>query len=291
MSAIPQMNKPKYTVKMLYFTSDEVNFIDLGKPLNSNVMKKTILIFILLFGFNGLQAQEYFLPVSTDSEAAKQYYHDALFSAHHADISSYNQSIKKAVNEDPEFFMAHAHFALGMAGMDQPDLFNEHASKALSISESRLNPAEKSMPKALLILKKDPKGDLSAVMNELEASYPEVPQVYDIGLFVNYWISKDYKAAVENGKKLVKLSPKHGGGYNMLGYAHMEAGDMKSAKSAFKKYIKHARNEANAYDSMGEYYMNVKDYKNSAKYYQKATDMGMEDSRERAEEAKRMMAN
>lgn len=64
---------------------------------------------------------------------------------------------------------------------------------------------------------------------------------------------------------LVKLSPYYGGGYNMLSYANMAAGDMKAAKTSFKNYIKVFPNEADPYDSMGEYYMAAKDYKKSAK--------------------------
>jgi Flp pilus assembly protein TadD len=253
-------------------------------------MKNLSLFILFLMVFQAVQAQEYSLPVSTASDAAKQYYYDAMISAQHADIRSYNESIQKAVKEDPEFFMAYAHSALGMAGMNQRDVFEKMAGKALGIPESQLNPAEKSIRKALEILKSDAKGDLSPILAELVSAYPDVPQVYDLGLFMNYWINNDYQAAVENGKKLVKLDPKSAGAYNMLGYAHMEVGDMKSAKSAFKKYIKLAPNEANAFDSMGEYYMNVKDYKKSFQHYEKAAELGMESSRQRAEEAKRLMS-
>lgn len=253
-------------------------------------MKNLSLFILLLMVFQAVQAQEYFLPVSTASDAAKQYYYDAVISSQHADLKAYNESIQKAVKEDPNFFMAYAHFALGMAGLGQNDSFEQVAGKALAIPESQLNPAEKSIRKALEILKKDTKGDLSPVLNDLVTAYPDVPQVYDLGVVVNYWIHNDYQAAVENGKKLVKLDPKCSGCYNLLGYAHMENGDLKSAKSAFKKYIKMAPNEANAFDSMGEYYMNVKDYKKSFQHYEKAAELGMEASRQRAEEAKRLMS-
>ncbi|MCC5929208.1 MAG: tetratricopeptide repeat protein [Cyclobacteriaceae bacterium] len=253
-------------------------------------MKNLSLFILLLIGFQAVQAQGYYLPVSTASDAARQYYYDALISAQHADIRAYNESIQKAVKEDPEFFMAYAHRALGMVGLGQYDVFEEMAGKVLAIPESQLNPAEKSIRKALEILKSDAKGDLFPVLSELVSAYPDVPQVYDLGMFVNYWIDNDYQAALENGKKLVKLDPKCSGCYNMLGYAHMKVGDMKSANTAFKKYIELAPKEANAYDSMGEYYMNVKDYKKSVQYYEKAAELGMEPSRQRAEEAKRLMS-
>ncbi|WP_158857404.1 hypothetical protein [Lunatibacter salilacus] len=37
-------------------------------------MKNLLLLIMILFGFQAVQAQGYYLPVSTDSDAAKQYY-------------------------------------------------------------------------------------------------------------------------------------------------------------------------------------------------------------------------
>lgn len=103
------------------------------------------------------------------------------------------------------------------------------------------------------------------MIKEPALAYPNTPQVYDMGLFVNHFVKKDYAEAVKNGEMLVKLSPYYGGGYNMLSYANMAAGDMKAAKASFKNYIKVFPNEADPYDSMGEYYMLLKTIKSPQK--------------------------
>lgn len=254
-------------------------------------MKTLILFAILFLSISSLQAQEYFLPVSTTSEEAKKNYQAAVMSSQHANVTSYRELMTKALENDPEFFMALAHRGIRSLNSTNPDFPKGNIKKALAVSEAKLTESEKIIRKALVMLDNDLKADITGVIKELQAAFPKTAQAYDLGLFVNYFYKKDYPEAVKNGEMLVKLAPNLGGGYNLLGYANMEAGNMKAAKSSFKKYIKKFPEEANTYDSMGEYYMNVKDYKNSAKYYQKAADMGLETSQERADEAKKLMAN
>ncbi|MEB2779318.1 hypothetical protein U3A58_02845 [Algoriphagus sp. C2-6-M1] len=254
-------------------------------------MKKLILFAILIFAISTLQAQDYFLPVSTTSAQAKQAYQDAVLSTQHANLTAYRDLMMKALESDPEFFMALAHRGLGSLNASNSDFPKENITKALAVPENKLTGSEKILRKALVMLDKDLKSDISGVIKELQVAYPSTAQAYDMGLFVNYFYKKDYAEAVKNGEMLVKLAPNHGGGYNMLGYANMEAGNMKEAKKSFEKYIKKFPEEANPYDSMGEYYMNVQDYKNSAKYYQMAADKGLETSKELAEKAKSMIVN
>lgn len=103
---------------------------------------KILLIALLFLGFNSLQAQNFFLPVSTDSEAAKKAYQDAVMSTQHASLSSYNSLMNSALEMDREFFMAHAHKALG--SLNRQDDFRESASKAMAISQEKLNKKWKS---------------------------------------------------------------------------------------------------------------------------------------------------
>lgn len=255
-------------------------------------MKNLILFAILIFGAMTLHAQDdYFLPVSTTSDEAKKNYQAAVMSVQHAQFTSYQELMKKALENDPEFFMALAHRGIGSLNATNPDFPKGNITKALAVSEEKLTGSEKILRKALVMLNADLKSDITGVVKELQAAYPNTGQAYDLGLFVNYFYKKDFQEAVKNGEMLVKLAPNLGGGYNMLGYANMEAGNMKAAKKSFQKYIKKFPEEANSYDSMGEYYMKVKDYKNSAKYYQKAADMGLETSQALADEAKKLMAN
>lgn len=248
-------------------------------------MKKTLLTALLLLGFITVQAQDFFLPVSTESVEAKEAYQKAFLSLQHADVSRVDPLLNQALEHDPEFFMVYAHRALYNVGFST-NLVRENINKALLIPEEGLTQGELILRKALLALYEDENADIYGYMEELTEVYPTVPQAYDFAMKIAYFINDDGPRAVENGKMLVKLSPDYSGGYNMLGYAYMKAGEMKPAKEAFQTYIKMAKDEANPYDSMGEYYMTVRDYKKSAKYYQKASDMGMKSSAELAEKAR-----
>ncbi len=253
-------------------------------------MKTFLLFAFLILGAQTLQAQDdYFLSVSTTSEEAKQFYQAAVISTQHADLTSYQELMKKALESDPEFYMALAHRGIMGLNAANTDFVKENISKALAVSENKLTGPEKILRKALVMLDQDLKSNITSVITELQAAYPTTAQAYDLGLFINYFYTKDFAEAVKNGEILVKLAPNNGGGYNMLGYANMNAGNMKAAKKSFKKYIKKFPEEANPYDSMGEYYMNLKDYKNSAKYYQMAADRGLEASQAMADEAKSLI--
>jgi predicted Zn-dependent protease len=253
-------------------------------------MKNLIFFAFLFFGIRSVQAQnDYFLPVSTTSDDAKKNYQAAVLSVQHAQFTNYQEFMDKALNSDPGFFMALAHRAIGSLNSNNQDLPKGNITKALAIPETNLTESEMILRKALMMLNVDLKSDITGVIKELQATYPTTGQAYDLGLFVNYFYKKDFQEAVKNGEMLVKLAPNLGGGYNMLGYANMAAGDMTEAKKSFKKYLKNFPTEANPYDSMGEYYMNVKDYKNSAKYYQKAADRGLANSQALADEAKSLI--
>lgn len=252
-------------------------------------MKKFCITAILLFGLSPLFAQEFFLPVSTTSEVAKQAFQDAILSTQHVDLTQYGPLMRSAIENDPAFFMAYTHRGIRRLNAANQELPKADITKALSISQDGLTPAEAILRKALVMLNENLKADISGVLKELAVAYPTTPQVYDMGLFFNYFIKKDNLEAIKNGEMLVKLSPSYGTGHNMLGYANMAAGNMKASKASFKNYIKAFPEEANAYDSMGEYYMEVKDYKKSAKNYDKAVELGMESSQELADKARSMM--
>ena len=202
-------------------------------------MKSIFLFVFLIFGTITVQAQDnYFLPVSTPSDEAKQNYQAAVLSIQHANFNSYGELMKKALENDPDFFMALAHRGIGSLNAENPDFPKGNIAKALSVSEDKLTGSEKILRKALVMLNQDLKSDISGVVKELQAAYPTTAQGYDLGLFVNYFYQKDFPEAVKNGEMLLKLAPNLGGGYNMLGYANMEAGDMKAAKKSFEKYLK-----------------------------------------------------
>ncbi len=249
-----------------------------------------LLIALLISATGAVSAQEVFLPVSTTSEKARTVYYKAMEAAHSSDIPTFQEQIKAATEEDPAFFMAWFQRVLSSYFFGQPEAAKELTTSALNVATDNLNAAELALRQVLAIMQEDPAGDVSGPLRELAAAYGDNPQTYEIGTLLA-WIQGDKDAALANAKKLTELRPDFGTAFNMLGYSHMALQQMDEAQEAFEAYLRLSPDDANAYDSMGEYYMNVKDFEKSAEYYQKAADMGMASSKERAEKARSMIKN
>ncbi len=253
-------------------------------------MKNVLIVFALVFAMsNALSAQEYYLPVSSKSAAATASYHKALSLAENAHIAEYAAEMNQAVLEDPAFFFAIAHLTMSHIAFKETDKAQEKITRALALPTSGLTPAETILRKLLVQWNQDMNADPTQIMDELIAAYRNTWQAYELAANSAKFIVGNDAASASHLQTMARLRPKHGTAYNGLGYHYMAIHEMKMAKAAFKKYIRVAPKESNAYDSMGEYYMNVKDYKKSAKYYDKATELGMPTSKERAEKARSMI--
>lgn len=82
--------------------------------------------------------------------------------------------------------------------------------------------------------------------------------------------SGDWKAAAVEYAVLTRLEPANGQGWNLLGYAYANHGQVKEAAQAIEQYAKLEPNEANPLDSLGEVlYMNRK-FAEAAKAFDEA---------------------
>ena len=282
MSVRPPSAGPPHTERTDLSITSTLNFI----------FMKTTFFFIALFLGNMmiLNAQELYLPVSTQSETAKAEYFQAQQAAENANIPGFFDGMKAAVKTDPNFFMAYAHLAFAETAFGQYEKAAAFIQSALAIDPAGFNENERIHRKALQAWEKDPKADPAPFMASLIAAYPNTAEAHDLAGRSAVWLSKDPKASVKHLLRLLELRPGYGGGYNSLGYSYMAIEEMDKAKAAFEKYIELAPDEANAYDSMGEYYMAAKDYAKSAEYYDRAVALGMESSKEGAAKARAAMA-
>jgi tetratricopeptide (TPR) repeat protein len=248
-------------------------------------MKHLITLTTLLMGALNLIAQDFYLPVSTTSETAKEAYYKAEQLASNVNIEEANAQLDKALEEDPDFFMAYILKLYYASDEKQPELVD----KALAIDEAQLNEAEKIVRQQLPVWDKDPKAKIAGNMKALVAAFPETPQAYQWASLHAAFTDKDVDAAIDYAQKLKELAPDFAPNYNTLGYLYMGREQLDEAKEAFENYIRLAPKEPNAYDSMGEYYLNVKNYKKSVEYYEKAASMGMASAKERATKAREMI--
>jgi tetratricopeptide (TPR) repeat protein len=230
------------------------------------------------------------LPVSTNSEEAKQAFAMALDRIWNADMKGYQKKMEAALNADPNFFMAHANRALIESSDDDNKEADKHLEKALAISQDGFTPAESIIRKMLVAVKDDKQSDLKSIKEELIETYPDNIMSYGIAYNIERYNLDNTDEAYKYIRKMVALEPRFGPAWNQLGYYHLDRNNMDSAYIAFKNYTDYAPNEPNAHDSMGDYYMEAKDYQHASEHFDKAVAMGMDVSQEKAERAKSLAA-
>ncbi|HMO40475.1 MAG TPA: hypothetical protein PKC76_17430 [Saprospiraceae bacterium] len=247
-------------------------------------MKNTF-FFIALFVGNMfvLNAQDFYLPVSTTSEEAKKAYQAATYLGSNLRLDAARVEIEKALEADPNYFMAYAYAYQALANdAEKPVLMD----KALAIEPSGFTEAEKIMRRQMAAWKADPKAKPAEVMKALTKAYPNTVEAFEYAYLHAFYTDRDKEAGYAYAQQLIKLDPNFGPVYNSLGYYYMDEKEMNKAKAAFEKYLEIAPAEANAHDSMGEYYMTIEDYAKSAEYYDRAVALGLEGSKAGAEKAR-----
>ena len=249
--------------------------------------EKSLFFFIALFLGNMiiLNAQAFYLPVSTTSDEAKKAYQAAAYLASNVRFDAAKVEIDKALEADPNFFMAHA-LKIQYAPLEARAALID---KALTIDASNFNEAEKIMRQLLLEWDKDLKASPAEAMKALTTAYPNTPEAFEWAYSHAFYTEGNWEKGFEYSQKFIALEANHPPVYNMLGYYYVEKKEMDKAKASFEKYLELAPAEPNAYDSMGEYYMITKEYKKSAEYYDRAVALGMKEAKERAEKARAAM--
>lgn len=231
-------------------------------------------------------AQTFNLPVSTTSTVAEKAYQAATYLGANLRFDAARMEIAKALEADPNFFMAYVYATQALVPDEQKASTIE---KALAIDPANFNEAEKIMRQQMEVWAKDPKALPTETMKALVAAYPTTPEAYEWAYLHAAFTEGNIPAAIAYAEKLIELDPYHPPVYNGMGYFYLGMKQMDKAQAAFEKYLELAPAEPNAYDSMGEYYMIVEDYAKSAEYYDRAAALGMEASKANADKARAMI--
>lgn len=222
-----------------------------------------------------LQAQEAYLPLSVTNRAAENAYHGATYLASNVNLEKGRVEIDRALELDPDFFMAHVYLYQVFADDEEKPAI---AKKALAVDPTNFTKAEKIMRRQMEVWAEEAEAAPTAAMEELVAAYPQTTEAYEWAYLHAAYTENNMESAYGYAQKLLQLDSNFGPAYNFLGYYYMGAKEMDKAKAAFEKYIELNEMEANAYDSMGEFYLTTGDYEKSAEYYERAVDLGFENS-------------
>ncbi len=211
------------------------------------------------------------IPVTTDSEKAREYYDQASKELDAFHLKATRSLLTKAIEEDSCFFMSYYDLATWALYFGNIDTFKELASKALAC-EIKLSKGEQILKEALQKLYEDPKADVSELGVRLVDLYPN-----DVKSYLNHnfflYIAGNNEDAVITLNKALEIAEKPAPVYNSLGYTYMSLNKFEEAKNAFDKYIELEPDNPNPYDSKGDYFMAVKDYEKAYESYMKAGEM------------------
>lgn len=250
---------------------------------------KRLLIAIILIStgliVNSQPDRKKLMPVTTNSKTALNIYKEAKKYYDDVFLDKALETFKKALIQDPGFFMANYQLAFYYLLNREADDFYKYAEAAIS-SKDKLSNAEEILKQALtrLINGNSEVSDLGKKLVEL---YPDDPESYN-NLASFQSLEGDNEEMIETLLKAVEIAPDPAPFYNQLGYAYLAVEQSDKAEKAFDKYIELAPKNPNVYDSKGDYYMYLKKYDKAYELYMKAYSLDPSFSREKADAAQKL---
>jgi tetratricopeptide (TPR) repeat protein len=251
-------------------------------------MKKFLLLIMLLSAGIMVYSQPVkakLMPVTTNSRSALSLYSQAMKYFDDVNVNKALETFKKALDQDPDFFMVNYQLAFYSLLNQAPDDFNDFSDAAINC-KARLSDAEELLKSALVRLKQDRTG-ITDVGEKLVAMYPEDPNSYNNMIYYQS-LAGDTKGMVETIKKAISIVRNPAPFYNQLGYAYISLKMADEAEAAVDKYIELDPDNPNVYDSKGDYYMYIREYFKAYSSYMKANSLDRSFSRDKAEAARRL---
>jgi Tfp pilus assembly protein PilF len=250
---------------------------------------KKIFLLIMLFSVGILTysqpAKDKRMPVTAKSSSALSLYNQAVKYFDDVNLNKALESFEKALDEDPDFFMANYQLAFFYFLNQAPDNFEKYADAAINC-KAKLSEAEELLKGALVSLKQG-RTNVTDTGKKLVEMYPNDPNSYN-NLVYFQSLAGDTTGMVETLNKAIKIAANPGPFYNQLGYAYLTLRQSDKAEEAFDKYIELEPKNPNVYDSKGDYYMYIRKYYYAYESYMKAYSIDHSFSRDKAEMAKQL---
>jgi tetratricopeptide (TPR) repeat protein len=230
-------------------------------------------------------AKDKFMTVTTNSKSALSLYNQAMKYYDDVKLKDALETFKKALNEDPDFFMANYQLASYYLLNRSDDNFNEYANAAISC-RAKLSDAEELLKEGLIKLKQG-RTNVTDLGKKLVEMYPDDPNSYN-NLVSFQSLAGDSTGIVETLNKAIIIASNPASFYNQLGYAYLTLKQSDKAEEAFNKYIELEPKNPNVYDSKGDFYMFIRRYDKAYESYMTANSMDPSFSHDKAELAKQL---
>lgn len=251
-------------------------------------MKKLLVLTLLVAGCIHLcfgSDDSKLIPVTTNSKSALSFYNQAMKYFDAVSLEKALGTFRKALDEDPDFFMANYQLAFFFLLNRSTDNFEKYADAAINC-KIKLSDGEELLRGAITRARQG-QTNITDVGQKLVDLYPSDPFAYN-NLVYYQSLAGDTTAIVETLKKALTIATNAAPFYNQLGYAYLTLKQNDKAEEAFDKYIELDPRNPNAYDSKGDYFMIIKKYDKAYDSYMKANSMDPSFSREKAQAAKQL---
>ena len=202
----------------------------------------SVIILSLMLNSCGTNSSTTKIPVSTQSEEAKDLFHQAFRLNSIAKGDEAKKKLIKAVDIDKDF--GAAYIFLSQFGNNTGSETDNYYEKALSLKE-QLNDVEKCIL-------------------EIRTSYRD----------------NDTEKRLEYSKKLLELIPNNAIAHQRMAYTHWEMGNIEESRKSLLLSIEKDKNYSSAYDDLASNYMfaNPKNNEMAEKYAAKALSLNKKES-------------
>jgi Tfp pilus assembly protein PilF len=195
------------------------------------------------------------MSVTTSSKSALSLYNEAMKYFDEVSLDKALGTFIKALDQDPEFFMANYQMAFYYLLNRAPDDFDKYADAAINC--------------------------------KTKLSDGEEPNSYN-NLVYFQSLAGDSTNMVETLKQAIKIADNPAPFYNQLGYAYLTLKQSDKALEAFDKYIELEPENPNVYDSKGDYFIYIRKFDKAYESYMKAYSMNPSFSKDKAEMARQL---
>ena len=229
------------------------------------------LFMLVQIGCSSIGGSKDEVPITTKSDEARKIFMEGRQMFENIRWDEARELFSRAIENDPDFAMAHLYRGFTYIGSSAMDLQNnlQHAvdlAPKVSEGERLMIEAEN----AFFIENNPVKG--IELFEQLVQKFPKDKRAHDDLGTVYYFRDEDDKAIAEL-EKAIEIDSRFAPPYNMLGYAYREKGDYDKAEEAFKNYVGLIPDEANPHDSMADLYTKMGRHEDAIKHYEKAVEL------------------
>ena len=198
--------------------------------------------------------------VTTQSFEAYKHYQKGIENIHRWEFSEGLQELRKAIQLDSTFAMAHCRLALYMGIFKVLDPFSNlsrerHLMRIASQYAYKTTDKERGYIKNTNALLNRDYDTFYSTAKMLVKRYPNDKELWYIWGMANHFFIGDYAEAVRSYNRALEIDPQAGFIYNVLAYSYSSMNEDDKAISAVRKYISLQPEVINTYHSAFEIYL------------------------------------